>query len=94
MTVERENDKNTVVALREIADETVTPDQLRLDMYRNLQRHTEMEDVPIASASNVAEAEDKPEDLQISEEDFFKAVTQQAPEREPEPEDDSYDEGM
>ena len=94
ITVERDNDKNPVVALREIAEETITPDQLRNEMTRSLQRHQEMEDVPVAAAVTVAEVEDKPEDLQMSEEDFFKAVTQQAPEREPEPEDDSYDEGM
>lgn len=94
ITVERDNDKNPVVALREIAEETITPDQLRNEMTRSLQRHQEMEDVPVAAAVTVAEVEDKPEDLQMSEEDFFKAVTQQAPEREPEPEDDAYDEGM
>ena len=94
LTVERDNDKNPVVALREIAEETITVEQLRHEMNRSLQRHTEMEDVPIAAAVQVSETEDKPEDLQLSEEDFFKAVTQQAPEREPEPEDDSYDESM
>ena len=94
MTVERDNDKNPVVALREIAEQTITPDQLRDEMFRRLPRHTELEDVPVAAAVTVSETEDKPEDLQMSEEDFFKAVTQQAPEREPEPEDDSYDEGM
>ncbi len=94
ITVERDNDKNPVVALREIADETMTPDQLRADMYRSLQRHTEMEDVPVAAAVTIAETEDKPEDVQMSEEDFFKAITQQVPEREPEPEDDAYDEGL
>ena len=94
ITVDRDNDKNPVVALREIAEQTITPDQLRHEMFRSLQRHTELEDVPVAAAVTVSETEDKPEDLQMSEEDFFKAVTQQAPEREPEPEDDSYDEGM
>jgi len=91
LTVERDNDKNPVVALREIAEQTMTPDQLRQDMYRSLQRHTELEDVPVAAAVTIAETEDKPEDVQLSEEDFFKAVTQQAPEREPEPEDEAYD---
>jgi len=32
ITVERENDKNPVVALREIADESVRPDELREDL--------------------------------------------------------------
>lgn len=94
MTVERDNDKNPVVALREIAEKTMTVDQLRGDMIRSLQRHSELVDVPVAAAVTVAETPDKPEDVQMSEEDFFKAVTQQAPEREPEPEDEAYDEGM
>lgn len=94
LTVERDNDKNPVVALREIAEQTMTPDQLRADMMRSLQRHNELVDVPVAAAVTIAETEDKPEDVQMSEEDFFKAVTQQAPEREPEPEDEAYDEGM
>src|SRR5689334_1223273 len=79
LTVDRDNDKNPVVALREIAEQTLTVDQLRQDMYRSLQRHTELEDVPVAAAVTIAETEDKPEDVQLSEEDFFKAVTQQAP---------------
>lgn len=91
ITLDRDRDKNPVVALREIAEKTLTPDQLRHDMYRSLQRHSELEDVPVAAAVTIAETEDKPEDVQLSEEDFFKAVTQQAPEREPEPEDESYD---
>ena len=94
LTVERDNDKNPVVALREIAEKTLTVEQLRADMIRSLQRHSEMEDVPVAAAVTVSETEDKPEDLLLTEEEFFKAVTQQAPEREPEPEDDAYDEGM
>ena len=94
LTVERDNDKNPVVALREIAEKTMSVEQLRSDMMRSLQRHSELEDVPVAAAVTIAETEDKPEDLQMSEEEFFKAVTQQAPEREPEPEDDSYDGDM
>jgi DNA-directed RNA polymerase subunit omega len=92
LTVERDNDKNPVVALREIAERTMTPDQLRTDIIRSLQRHSALEDVPVAAAVTLSEAEDKPEDIQVSEEEFYKAITQQAPEREPEPEYDG-DEG-
>ena len=38
LTIERDRDKNPVVALREIADETVRPDQLRETLVGSLQR--------------------------------------------------------
>ena len=47
LTVPRDNDKNPVVALREIADETVVPDELRENIITTLQRvdeRTEAED--------------------------------------------------
>ncbi len=40
-TVERDNDKNPVVALREIADTTVENDDLRESLIRSMQRHVE-----------------------------------------------------
>ena len=42
-TVERDNDKNPVVALREIADETVELDALKGDLIKGLQRLPEPE---------------------------------------------------
>lgn len=42
-TVERDNDKNPVVALREIADETVELDNLKGDLIKGLQRLPEPE---------------------------------------------------
>lgn len=38
LTIERDNDKNTVVSLREIADETVEIDGLKEDLVRSHQR--------------------------------------------------------
>ncbi len=43
MTVDRDNDKNPVVALREIADETVTVERLRADVMKALSRMPEIE---------------------------------------------------
>lgn len=40
-TVERDNDKNPVVALREIADMTVENDEIRESLIRSMQRHVE-----------------------------------------------------
>lgn len=44
LTIDRDNDKDPVVALREIADETVTPDDLREAKVRDLQRYIERDE--------------------------------------------------
>ena len=44
LTVERDNDKNPVVSLREIADETVVLDELREELVRGLQKHIEVDE--------------------------------------------------
>ena len=44
MTIEKNNDKNHVVALREIADETVQLDELEEALVKGLQRFVENDD--------------------------------------------------
>ncbi len=44
ITIERDNDKNTVVALREIADETIELDILKEALVKNYQKVIEVED--------------------------------------------------
>ena len=44
LTIDRDNDKNPVVALREIADETVHTEDLREELVKNHQRVIEMDD--------------------------------------------------
>ena len=44
ITVERDNDKNPVVALREIADETLSPGDLKEDLIHSLQRYVEVDE--------------------------------------------------
>ena len=46
LTVDRDNDKNPVVALREIADETVSLSGLEGALIKTLQRHVEAEEPP------------------------------------------------
>ena len=46
LTVERDNDKNPVVALREIADRTVELDHLRYELIHGLRRHVEIDEQP------------------------------------------------
>ncbi len=43
LSVDRDNDKNPVVALREIAAETVSLDHLRYELIHGLRRHHELE---------------------------------------------------
>jgi len=59
LTVDRDRDKNPVVALREIAEETVFPDQLHEAVIGNFQRvQVDDDDTPdeIGSLSASAEA--------------------------------------
>ncbi len=44
LTLERDNDKNPVVALREIADETIELGDLREGLIKGLQKHVEMDE--------------------------------------------------
>ncbi|MBN9431898.1 MAG: DNA-directed RNA polymerase subunit omega [Bosea sp.] len=44
LTVARDNDKNPVVALREIADETIAPDDLKEDLIHSLQKYVEVDE--------------------------------------------------
>ncbi|MEM9356662.1 MAG: DNA-directed RNA polymerase subunit omega [Pseudomonadota bacterium] len=44
ITIERENDKNPVIALREIADETVAPDDMREGLIHSIQKNVEVDE--------------------------------------------------
>lgn len=59
ITIDRDNDKNPVVALREIADETLSPDDLKEDLIHSLQKHVEV-DEPEAEAHGVLDKADAP----------------------------------
>jgi DNA-directed RNA polymerase subunit omega len=45
LTVDRDNDKNPVVALREIADETVPLDELEIAVVEGLQRNIDVDEI-------------------------------------------------
>lgn len=59
LTVERDNDKNPVVALREIAETTVQSDDLREELVRNHQRfiHGEEEQEEIIDLTETSQEE-------------------------------------
>lgn len=44
LTIDRDNDKNPVVSLREIADETVDVESLRQRMIGGMQKHVEVDE--------------------------------------------------
>ena len=41
LTIDRDNDKNPVVALREIADSTISPEDLKEELVHSLQKYVE-----------------------------------------------------
>ena len=55
-TVERENDKNPVIALREIADETVDVEELRESLVSGLQKHVKVDEPEDESMEMLAAA--------------------------------------
>src|SRR3954447_20460972 len=44
LTVDRDNDKNPVVSLREIADQTISPEDLREELVHSLQKYVEVDE--------------------------------------------------
>ncbi len=83
LTVERDNDKNPVVALREIADETIDREDLREDYVHSMQRHVEVDEpedseVPLLAGGEIATAEetvDAPEDFErMTEEELLRGL--------------------
>ena len=55
MTVEQENDKNPVVALREIADSTVSPDDIREGLIHSIQKNVEVDEPEAGAAPLLAQ---------------------------------------
>lgn len=75
ITVDRDNDKNPVVSLREIADETQTADDLRERMIEANQSQIEVDEPEEDSMSLLMGAEaDKPAEDDMSEEKLLRAL--------------------
>ncbi|MEL7114612.1 MAG: DNA-directed RNA polymerase subunit omega [Pseudomonadota bacterium] len=76
ITIDRDNDKNPVVALREIAEETQSSQELRERMIESHQTQIEV-DEPEEDAMALlmgAEAADKPAEDDLSEEKLLRAL--------------------
>ena len=79
LLVERDNDKNPVVALREIADEKLVPDEVREDLIGSLQKQVDVdepeEDVVAPAASPSVDANSSQEEMTaMSEDDILTAL--------------------
>lgn len=75
LTVARDNDKNPVVSLREIAEETQLADDLRERMIEANQTQIEVDEPEEDNMSLLMGAEaDKPEDDDMSEEKLLRAL--------------------
>lgn len=79
ITVPRDNDKNPVVALREIADSTVAPDDLKEDFIHSLQKHVEVDEpeAEVVPALTTSSSSDDAGDIQfdrMTEEDLLRGL--------------------
>ena len=54
ITIDRDNDKNPVVALREIAEQTVAPEDLKEELVHSLQKYVEVDEPEPESAPLIA----------------------------------------
>jgi len=76
ITLERDNDKNPVVALREIAEETQSAEELRERMIESNQTQIEV-DEPVEDGMALlmgSETADKPAEDDLSEEKLLRAL--------------------
>ena len=84
LTIDRDRDKNPVVALREIADETITPDDLKEQLIHSLQKYVEVDEpeaeaVPMISGTTVLAPSSAVDDSEVqfdkmSEEDLLRGL--------------------
>lgn len=78
LTVDRDRDKNPVVSLREIAEETINPDRLRDDLLASLQRYSRNEEADEGGLPLLAGAENDEATDTMSEEDLLRAMRNEA----------------
>jgi len=89
VTVDRDNDKNPVVALREIADQTIAPEDLKEDLIHSLQKYVEVDEpepevVPMIASPATAEKGATAEDGDVafdrmSEEELLRGLESMVP---------------
>jgi len=94
ITIDRDDDKNPVVALREIAETTVSPDDLKEELVHSLQKYVEVDEpepatVPlIGTAGGTVDADDTEVTAErMTEEELLKGLEGLTPPEE-QPEED------
>jgi DNA-directed RNA polymerase subunit omega len=91
--IARDNDQNPVVALREIADTMISPEDLKEDLIHSLQKYVEVDEpepeAPLIGASGAVDADDTDVATDhLSEEELLKGLEGLAPpEAQPEEEE-------
>jgi DNA-directed RNA polymerase subunit omega len=90
ISIERENDKDSVVALREIAEKTISPADMREMLINSIQKHVEIDEPEAVAAPILPEAlrpmlgrDDPTIDANIdtmTEEALLRGLQQQTPE--------------
>src|SRR5690349_743962 len=78
ITIDRDNDKNPVVALREIGDGAISPEDLREDLIHSLQKYVEV-DEPEANAAPLLDADDGDSFDTMSEDELLRGIENLAP---------------
>ena len=88
--VDRDNDKNPVIALREIAESALVPEDLKEDFIQSLQKQVEVDEPEaetVPALSSALEGSDAVGEFdRMTEEDLLRGLEGMAPP--PEPEDE------
>ncbi|MEN9755704.1 MAG: hypothetical protein RLZ07_2086 [Pseudomonadota bacterium] len=79
ITIDRDRDKNPVVALREIADSTISPEDLKEDLIHSLQKHVDVDEpeaeaVPMIGAAPASNDDANVEFDRMTEEDLLRGL--------------------
>jgi DNA-directed RNA polymerase subunit omega len=77
LTVDRDNDKNPVVALREIADETIDREDLREDFVHSMQKHVEVDEPEESEVPLLAGGEVVSQDTVQETQDEYERMTEE-----------------
>ncbi|MGI9357444.1 MAG: DNA-directed RNA polymerase subunit omega [Rhizobiaceae bacterium] len=74
ISIDRDNDKNPVVALREIADEQLSPGDLKEDLIHSLQKHVEVDEpedeIESAEAETIVAGDENAEQAEVPQVTF------------------------
>ncbi|MFQ5534002.1 MAG: DNA-directed RNA polymerase subunit omega [Sphingomonadales bacterium] len=75
LSVDRDNDKNPVVALREIAEKTITPEQLRNGVIAGMQKQFESDEPEEDDFSIIDASRELRENQDVQPENLAKALS-------------------